>query len=99
MTSFVKLGLSSWAIDKQPWWLGMRFLLVLVLLACCRADPGISRENAEAVMRSFDFTDLSLQPIPNGWTGTAVPQGGGYRMSVTVDQQGVMQVAPDVGRC
>lgn len=74
-------------------------LLALAVLACSRADPGISREHAEAVLRGFDFTNLSLQPTPNGWTGTAVPQGGGYRMRVTVDRQGVMQLQPDDCRC
>jgi hypothetical protein len=74
-------------------------MLSLVVLACSRADPGISREKAEAVLRSFDFTDLSLQPTPAGWTGTAVPQGGGYRMRVTVDRQGVMQLEPHGCRC
>ena len=74
-------------------------LLAFVVLACSRADPGISREHPEAVLRSFDFTNLSLQPTPNGWTGTAVPQGGGYRMRVTVDRQGVMQLQPDECRC
>jgi hypothetical protein len=74
-------------------------LLALAVLACSRADPGISREKAAAVLRGFDFTDLSLQPTPNGWIGTAVPQGGGYRMRVTVDRQGVMQLQPDDCRC
>jgi len=74
-------------------------LLCLVVLACSRVDPGIGQEKAEAVMRSFDFTDLSLQPSPAGWTGTAVPQGGGYRMRVTVDRQRVMQLEPDDCRC
>ena len=59
----------------------------------------LSREKAEAVLRSFDLTDLSLQPTPAGWTGTAIPQGGGYRMRVTVDRQGVMQLEPDGCRC
>ena len=74
-------------------------LLPLIILACSRADPGISREKAEAVLRSFNLADLSLQPTPAGWTGTARPQGGGYRMSVTVDRQGVMQLQPDDCRC
>jgi hypothetical protein len=74
-------------------------LLPLIILACSRADPGISREKAEAVLRSFNLADLSLQPTPVGWTGTARPQGGGYRMSVTVDRQGVMQLKPDDCRC
>jgi hypothetical protein len=73
--------------------------LAFVVLACSRADLGISRERTEAVLQSFDFTDLSLQPTPNGWTGTAVPQGGGYRMRVTVDRQGVMQLEPESCRC
>ena len=74
-------------------------LLPLIILACSRADPGISREKAEAVLRSFNLADLSLQPTSVGWTGTARPQGGGYRMSVTVDRQGVMQLKPDDCRC
>jgi hypothetical protein len=74
-------------------------LLPLIILACSRADPGISREKAEAVLGSFNLTALSLQPTPAGWTGTARPQGGGYRMSVTVDRQGVMQLKPDDCRC
>jgi hypothetical protein len=74
-------------------------LLALAVLACSRADPGISVEHAEAVLRGFDFTNLSLQPTPNGWTGTAVPQGGGYRMRVTVDPQRVMKWQPDDCRC
>ena len=74
-------------------------LLPLVVLACSRADPGISLEKAEAVLRSFNLADLSLQPTPVGWTGTARPQGGGYRMSVTVDRQGVMELKPDDCRC
>ena len=74
-------------------------LLPLVILACSNADPGISREKAEAVLRRFNLTELSLQPTPAGWTGTARPQGGGYRVSVTVDRQGVMQLKPDDCRC
>jgi hypothetical protein len=74
-------------------------LLSLVVGACSRPDPGISREKAEAVLGSFNLTDLSLQPTPVGWTGTARPQGGGYRMSVTVDRQGVMELKPDDCRC
>jgi hypothetical protein len=74
-------------------------LLSLLVLACNRADPGISRERAEAVLRSFDYTGISLQPTREGWTGTARPQAGGYRMRVTVDQQGVMQLEPDACRC
>ena len=74
-------------------------LVALVVVACSRADPGISREKAEAVLRGFNLTDLSLQPTLAGWTGTARPQGGGYRMSVTVDRQGVAQLQPDDCRC
>ena len=72
-------------------------LLALVGLACSsRGDPGISREKAEAVLRGYDFTDISLQPSSEGWTGTTVPRGGGYRMKVTVDRRGVMQLQPDL---
>ena len=65
--------------------------------ACSRTDPGISREKAEAILRAFDFTDftdIELQPSPEGWSGTAVPASGGYRIRATVDRQGVMQLQP-----
>jgi hypothetical protein len=44
-------------------------LLSLVVVAYSRADPGISREKAEAVLRSFNLSDLSLQPTPAGGRG------------------------------
>ena len=57
--------------------------IALSVLACSRTDPGISREKAEAILRAFDFTDIQLQPSPEGWSGTAVPASGGYRLGVT----------------
>jgi hypothetical protein len=36
----------------------------------------------EEVLRAgdcVDYTGISLQPTREGWTGTARPQGGGYR--------------------
>jgi hypothetical protein len=68
--------------------------IALSVLACSRTDPGISREKAEAILRAFDFTDIELQPSPEGWSGTAVPASGGYRIRATVDRQGVMQLQP-----
>jgi hypothetical protein len=74
-------------------------LLALAVQACSPADPGISREKAEAVLRSFNLNVLSLQPTPDGWTGAVVPQRGGYRMQVTVNRLGVMQLQPDDCHC
>ena len=74
-------------------------LLALAVQACSSADPGISREKAEAVLRSFNLNVLSLQPTPDGWTGAVVPQRGGYRMQVTVNRLGVMQLQPDDCHC
>ena len=73
-------------------------LVSIVVVACSRADPGISREKPKR-LGSFNLADLSLQLTPARWTGTARPQGGGYRMSVTVDRQGMMQLKPDDCRC
>ena len=58
--------------------------IALSVLACSRIDPGISREKAEAILRAFDFTDIELQPSPEGWSGTAVPASGGYRIQATL---------------
>jgi hypothetical protein len=69
--------------------------IALSVLACSRrTDPGISREKAEAILRAYDFTDIQLQPSPAGWSGTAIPASGGYRIQATVDRQGVMQLQP-----
>ena len=68
--------------------------VALSVLACSRTDPGISREKAEAILRAFDLTDIQLQPSPEGWSGTAIPASGGYRIRATVDRQGVMQLQP-----
>ena len=55
---------------------------------------GISHEKAEVILRAYDFTDIELQPSPEGWTGTATPASGGYRIQATVNRQGVMQLQP-----
>ena len=68
--------------------------IVLSVLACSRTDPGISREKAEVILRAYDFTDIQLQPSPAGWSGTAIPASGGYRIQATVDRQGLMQLQP-----
>ena len=68
--------------------------VALSVLACSRTDPGISREKAEGILRAYDLTDIQLQPSPEGWSGTAVPARGGYRMQATVDRQGLMQLRP-----
>ena len=68
--------------------------LSVLVLACSRPDPGISREKAEAILRAYDFTDIQLQPSPAGWSGTAIPASGGYRIQATIDRQGVMQLRP-----
>jgi hypothetical protein len=68
--------------------------IALSVLACSRTDPGVSLEKAEAILRAFDFTDIELQPSPEGWSGTAIPASGGYRIRATVDRQGVMQLQP-----
>ena len=69
-------------------------VLALTLTACSRTDPGISREKAEAVLKVYDYTEIELQAAPDGWSGTAIPASGGYRMSVTVDRNGMMQLQP-----
>lgn len=69
-------------------------LTLLVLGACDRNDPGISREKAEAVLKAYDYSDIELQADPNGWSGTVVPTSGGYRLNVTIDRNGVMQLKP-----
>jgi hypothetical protein len=69
-------------------------VLVLTLTACSRTDPGISREKAEAVLKAYDYTEIELQAAPDGWSGTAIPASGGYRMSITVDRNGMMQLQP-----
>ena len=69
-------------------------VLALTLTACNRNDPGISREKAEAALKLYDYTEIALQAAPDGWSGTAVPASGGYRLSVTVDRNGLMQLQP-----
>jgi len=66
----------------------------LIVMACSHADPGISREKAEAVLNAYAYTDVELQASSNGWSGTATPASGGYRLNVTVDRNGVMQLQP-----
>ena len=68
--------------------------IALSVLASSRPDPGISREKAEAILRAYDFTDIQLQPSPAGWSGTAIPASGGYRIQATIDRQGLMQLQP-----
>jgi hypothetical protein len=68
--------------------------VLLALGACGRPDPGLSREKAEAVLKAYDYTEIELQAAPDGWSGTAVPASGGYRMNVTVDRNGAMQLQP-----
>jgi hypothetical protein len=66
-----------------------------IVVACSHhADPGISREKAEAVLKAFDYTDIALQAAPNGWLGMAVAASGGYRLRVTVDRNGLRQFRP-----
>jgi hypothetical protein len=66
----------------------------LIAMACSHAAPGISREKAEAVLKAFDYTDMDLQADPNGWSGTAIPASGGYRLRVSVDRNGALQLRP-----
>jgi hypothetical protein len=68
--------------------------IALSVLACSRTDPGISREKADAILRAYDFTGIELQPSPAGWSGTAIPASGGYRIQATVDRQGLMLLQP-----
>jgi hypothetical protein len=35
-------------------------VLALTLTACSRTDPGISREKAEAVLKLYDYTEMSF---------------------------------------
>jgi hypothetical protein len=69
-------------------------LIALAAFGCSRADPGISREKAEAVLKAYDYTDIELQAASSGWSGTAIPASGGYRMSATVDRNGILQLSP-----
>jgi hypothetical protein len=69
-------------------------VFALVVMACSHTDPGISREKAEAVLQAFDYTDIALQADPHGWSGTATPASGGYRLRVTVDRNGLLQFQP-----
>ena len=55
---------------------------------------GSASEKAEAVLKAYDYSDIELQADPNGWSGTAVPTSGGYRLNVTIDRSGVMQLKP-----
>jgi len=80
-------------LSKMASWL-VTVLTLLVLGACDRTDPEISREKAEAVLKAYDYTGIALQADSNGWSGTAVPKRGGYRMDVTIDRNGVMQLKP-----
>ena len=73
-------------LERRRMW-ARRVVLVpiaLSVLACSRIDPGISHEKAEAILRAFDFTDIELPPSPEGWSGTAVPASGGYRIRATL---------------
>jgi len=81
------------SLSETGSWLAT-LLTLLALGACDRDNPGISREKAEAVLKAYDYTDIELQADPDGWSGTAVPMRGGYRMSVTIDRNGVMQLKP-----
>jgi hypothetical protein len=74
------------------WWASVG--VALTVLACNRVDLGISREKAEAILKAHDYTEIELQADPNGWSGTAIPASGGYRMRATVDRNGLMQLEP-----
>jgi hypothetical protein len=71
----------------------MVVLLAVAAFGCGRADPGISCDKAEAVLKAYNYDDIEFQAASNGWSGTAIPAGGGYRMSVAVDRDGVLQVS------
>jgi hypothetical protein len=45
-------------------------LCVLILLGCARPATGISREQAENMLRGFGYQDIDLSAGPDGWIGT-----------------------------
>jgi len=72
-------------------------LTLTVLVACSTADSG--RDKAEAVLRGFNLSVISIGPDPQGWAGTARPVGGGYTMRVLVTNDGLLEQNPDPCRC
>ena len=72
-------------------------LLAMALsVLVCKVTPirGSVARRPRRSWRADDFTDIELQPSPAGWSGTAIPASGGYRIQATVDRQGVMQLQP-----
>ena len=98
------MAASCWSTTATHWSRTVRGLaiqrqiaplvLALTFTACSRTDPGISREKAEAVLKAYDYIEIELQAAPDGWSGTALSASGGYRLSVKVDRNGIMQLQP-----
>jgi hypothetical protein len=66
-------------------------LALLVLPAGCAFGPnpsGLTQEQAEQKLAEAGFSDFSIGPSPEGWSGRAVRYHG-YEMKVVVDKRGV----------
>jgi hypothetical protein len=66
---------------------------VLTLGACHQPNSsGLTREQAEAVLRERGYTYPTLGPAPDGWSGYAVVHG--YQMNLTVGKNGIVTFKP-----
>jgi hypothetical protein len=68
-------------------------LIVLLLIGCASGNPGISREQAETILREHGYTDPELSSSSAvGWSGYATKGAG--RTKVTVGKHGILGVEP-----
>jgi hypothetical protein len=69
-------------------------LLVALLVTGCARNPGISREEAEAILRQNGYSQPELSSSSAlGWSGYATLQGR-IRRKVTVGKHGIVEVEP-----
>jgi hypothetical protein len=68
-------------------------LVPLTLIACRQPNPsGLTKEQAEAVLLERGYTDPTLGPTQDGWSGYAVVHG--YKMNLTVGKHGIVTMQP-----
>ena len=78
----------------------MRYpLVILLMLTGCTGisfgtnPSGLTQKQAEQKLAEYGFSEPSIGPSPEGWTGRAV-RFKGYEVGVTVGKNGVVTTKP-----